>query len=312
MNFNSFCMIYLILSIILMGDKMFYKHSILNVNGEDVLYLYISDYQEFSKDFKSYREKETLYEKIKNYIENMHINFNGRKIMFVVNGLIIGSMMLATSNFSGIIKDNNEVYPFLNIDQNYIIEKPTNKKDKFQTEDEHQNSYTIISNTQKEIEQESPNQKQYKTVLIKDEKGKLENIIFDYYLTNIMAMKIPPTYNDEALKAMAVLLRTEAFKEIYENKYLSSNNQFHDINYFKHVWKEKFDLYYNRLYQIVLATNNQYLSYHNYFLNTLSVNDPTTYTVRISNYGANLMAKAGYNYIDILKHYYPNTNIYSL
>lgn len=295
---------------------MFYKHLILQVNNEDVLYLYLTNYQEFSNEFTHDTKKKDLYSKIKDYIQAKRIHFNGKKVMFVVNGLIIGSLMLATSNFSEI---NNQDIPFqyLNINKDYIIDKKDDLKINNNTislSDYNQKNYTIITNTKKEIEQESPTKpKLSRTVLIKNKQGKLENIVFDHYLTTIIAMKIPPTYNTEAIKAMAVLLRTDAFKEIYENKYLSNtNNLYQDINILKDNWRDKFDIYYNKLHQIVLDTNNQYLSYHNYFLNSSPTKIANSYTVGISNYGANLMAKAGYSYTDILQHYYPDSNILTL
>lgn len=295
---------------------MFYKHLILKVNNEDVLYLYLTNYQEFSNEFTTATKKQDLYSKIKDYIQAKRIHFNGKKVMFVVNGLIIGSLMLATSNFSEI---NNQEIPFqyLNINKDYIIEKKHNSELNNNTitlSDSNKNNYTILTNSKKEIEQENPAEpKISRTVLIKNKQGKLENIVFDHYLTTIIAMKIPPTYDTEAIKAMAVLLRTNAFKEIYENKYLSNNNNlYQDINILKDNWRDKFDSYYNRLHQIVLDTNNQYLSYNNYFLNSSPTKISDNYTIGISNYGANLMAKAGYSYIDILQHYYPNSNILTL
>lgn len=295
---------------------MFYKYLILKVNNEDVLYLYLTNYQEFSNEFTHTTKKQGLYSKIKNYIQTKKINFNGKKVMFVVNGLIIGSLMLATSNFNEI--DNQEIpFQYLNINKDYIVEKNNNLEidnNNISLTDSNQNNYTITTNTKKEIEQESPAKpKLSRTVLIKNKQGKLENIVFDHYLTTIIAMKIPPTYNIEAIKAMAVLLRTDAFKEIYENKYLSNtNNLYQDINILKDNWRDKFNSYYGKLHQIVLDTNNQYLSHHNYFLNTTPTKIANSYTIGISNYGANLMAKAGYNYIDILQHYYPNSNILTL
>lgn len=272
---------------------MFYKHVILKVNNEDVLYLYLTNYQEFSNEFTKPQKKEDLYSKIKHYIENKRIHFDGKKIMFVVNGLIIGSLMLATNSLSNI---NNSDIPFqtLNINKDYIIETSNNKE-------------TITNNNTQKINKTERN------VLIKNKQGKLENIPFDHYLTTIIAMKIPPTYNTEAIKAMAVLLRTNAFKEIYENKFLSNrNNLYQDVSILKDNWKEKYESYYNKLYQIVLDTNNEYLAHHNYFLNTTPTKISNNYTIGLSNYGANLMAKAGYNYIDILQHYYPNSNIFKL
>lgn len=302
-------MFFFILPIIILGDKMFYKHVILKVNNEDVLYLYLTNYQEFSNEFTIPQKKDDLYSRIKDYIESKRIHFKGKKIMFVVNGLIIGSLMLATNSLNNI--HNTDIpFQYLTINKNYIIEQNDNIKTNNNTTliNSNKNSSTTETHSKKESQPKAS-----RTVLIKNKQGKLESIVFDHYLTTIIAMKIPPTYNTEAIKAIAVLLRTDAFKEIYENKYLSNdNNLYQNINILKDNWQDKFDNYYNKLYQIVLATNNQYLSHHNYFLNSTPTRIANNYTIGISNYGANLMAKSGYSYIDILQHYYPNSNISTL
>ena len=53
---------------------MFSKHLILKVNNEEVLYLYLNNYEEISNEFKNNNRQENLINNIKNYIINHNIN----------------------------------------------------------------------------------------------------------------------------------------------------------------------------------------------------------------------------------------------
>ena len=259
---------------------MFYGYLILKVNNEDVLYLYLNNYHEFSNEFKAISKKETLYDKVINYIKQNRINFNGKKIMFVVNGLIIGSLMLSSTTLSNI--NNNRPYPYLNINHDYIIEQ--NKKEE-----------------SKKISHK---------VLIKINK-KIEKVDFDDYLISEISKSIPANFDIEAIKSTTVVIRTKAFKELYEHKYINTNN-FINTNLLKSIWQNNFNTYYNKIKKAITETDNEYLFYHNYFLDTKPIKVINNYTIGISNYEINLLAKSGYTYRQILSHYYKTSNLLKL
>lgn len=71
---------------------MFYKHVILNVKGEEVLYLYLSNSYEFGQDLKSKHHNGDVANRVENYIKNRKIKFHGNKIYLVVDGIIIGTV----------------------------------------------------------------------------------------------------------------------------------------------------------------------------------------------------------------------------
>ena len=266
---------------------MFHAYLVLNVNDEQVLYLYLNNYEEFSNEFNNNLKKENLYDDIANYIKKHKVNFNGKKVMFVVNDLIIGSLTLTSSVLSS-INNNIKPYPFLNIWKNYIIKNNTNTSN-------------IKKNKQLEYR-----------ILIKTNRI-LEKVLLNDYLVSVISTKIPATYDIEAIKTIAVLTRTNIFKNLYENKYIDNkNNVYPNIITLQNIWKNDFTIYYNRIKKAVIETDNEYLYFHNYFLNTTPTKINEHYIVGINTSGINLLAKSGYNYKQILNHYYPNARIIKL
>ena len=65
---------------------MFYKYEIRRSNGEDCLYLYISLNYEFSNEFTNNNSLSILS---KDYIKTNNIRFSGKKIYYVVNGIVV-------------------------------------------------------------------------------------------------------------------------------------------------------------------------------------------------------------------------------
>ncbi|MCM1370759.1 MAG: stage II sporulation protein D [Clostridium sp.] len=63
-------------------------YKIINQNGEDVLFLYLDYNYEFSKDFKS----DGIFKNIKSFIKS--INFTGKKVLVVVSGIIISTLLI--------------------------------------------------------------------------------------------------------------------------------------------------------------------------------------------------------------------------
>lgn len=74
---------------------MFSKYMIVTTNnGDEVLYLYLNNFEEFSKDLEGdyYKDNTSLYRKIHNYLSNMGIDFNGKQISIVLNGIVIATI----------------------------------------------------------------------------------------------------------------------------------------------------------------------------------------------------------------------------
>ena len=78
---------------------------------------------------------------------------------------------------------------------------------------------------------------------------------------------MPATFNNEALKAMAVAARTFALYKITTNKnyVLKSTTQdqcYIDESKMKKKWSSNYDKYYNKIKNAVNDTKNEYLTYN--------------------------------------------------
>jgi len=275
---------------------MFYNYKILEVNHEETLYLYINSMYEFSNEFDNKNKTKSIINKINKYIKDMDIKFNGKKVMLVVNGLIVGSIVLITNNFGNIGKNIEHEYISYNetmdLDKNDnvdIIDIEKDIKTYLKDEIQHENETYIISNF----------------VKMKNKEGRITYIDLNNYITSRLSEIIPPTYEEEAIKSAAVVVRTIALQELYEKNYLDENSYRTNIS-LKKMWGKNFYRYFNKLKNAVEDTSYQYLINNQYFFN---FDTRSKYQVPFSNYGANKLAKLGYKYTDILGHYYPDAEL---
>ena len=110
---------------------MFYKYMVVTTDNSDVLYLYLNNTEEFSKDFdeENYKQDLSFYRKIYNYIENMGITFNGKRISIVVNDIVIATIDMndyneITDEFVEILDTDSSRFKFIDLNHSSgIIEK---------------------------------------------------------------------------------------------------------------------------------------------------------------------------------------------
>ena len=75
---------------------MFYKYEIRKINGEDCLYLYVSLDYEFSREFNDNINLSLLS---KNYINTSNIDFKGKKVYYVINGIVVKKLDLDSNRY---------------------------------------------------------------------------------------------------------------------------------------------------------------------------------------------------------------------
>ncbi len=75
---------------------MFYKYEVKRINGEDCLFLYLSLNYEFSSEFQ---QDESLSKESRNYIKVNNINFCGKKVYYVVNGVVVKGIELNDNSY---------------------------------------------------------------------------------------------------------------------------------------------------------------------------------------------------------------------
>lgn len=88
---------------------MFYNYDIANVNGEDILYLYLSMKYEFSKEL-IYQDEKDLGRRCKNFIQSNNIPYKGKKVYLVVDGVVVKSICIDD------IKENPQLLSHLSSD----------------------------------------------------------------------------------------------------------------------------------------------------------------------------------------------------
>lgn len=271
---------------------MFYNYKILDVDNEEVLYLYVNSMYEFSSELDKSNKPRSIFDKINKYIKDMDISFSGKKVMLVVNGIIIGTLVLVTNDFLNTNKKNQYISykEIVDIDEDDNIDliDKDNELSSFVKNNVSVNDSYIISNF----------------VKIKNKDGLITYTDINNYIINSLSKIIPPTYEKEAIKSAAVITRTLVFQELYENNYLSDSN-YNTINLQK-LWKKDFNFYFNKFKDAVEETHNQYLLSDFYYF---KFDDRKKYQVSFTSYGANILAKKGYKYIDILGHYYPDARL---
>lgn len=121
---------------------------------------------------------------------------------------------------------------------------------------------TEIKNVRKDniiVEQETPKIK----ILYND---KISDINFEDYVIGVVACEIPASFEEEAIKSMAVAARTFAMYKLSKNKnYIMKTNTLDQCyiskEKMKNNWKSNYDKNYNKIKNAVLSTQNQYMTY---------------------------------------------------
>jgi len=277
-------------------------YEIRKIENEKVLILYLSYDYEFSSDFKG----NSLLDRINNFIRISKINWNGTKVIFVVGGLVLGSLVLGKTNLnskknidkfdyvSNIIinhyDDNNNDLgysqieiknPNINDEQVKIHETINEEKDI----ENHVISTPIITPPSQTIPTETvitPAPEEIKTyVNIYRNNGTIETIELEEYVVGVVAAEMPAAFHIEALKAQSIAARTYALKSIQEQRILTDDEKtqsYKDINELKELWGNNFDTYYKKIKKAVDSTKKQAIFYNNEYIEALYHSTSNGYT----------------------------------
>jgi len=277
-------------------------YEIRKIENEKVLILYLSYDYEFSSDFKG----NSLLDRINNFIRISKINWNGTKVIFVVGGLVLGSLVLGKTNLnskknidkfdyvSNIIinhydENNNDLgysqieikNPNINDEQVKIHETINEEKDI----ENHVISTPIITPPSQTIPTETvitPAPEEIKTyVNIYRNNGTIETIELEEYVVGVVAAEMPAAFHIEALKAQSIAARTYALKSIQEQRILTDDEKtqsYKDINELKELWGNNFDTYYKKIKKAVDSTKKQAIFYNNEYIEALYHSTSNGYT----------------------------------
>lgn len=109
---------------------MFYKYEIKSNGNEDVLYLYLSINYEFSRELVLSSKDDDLARRARNFIRNNNINYSGKKVYLVIDGIVVKTLDISLkSNPIEILKDslyysNDHFLVTLKFQDGAIIELP--------------------------------------------------------------------------------------------------------------------------------------------------------------------------------------------
>ena len=274
---------------------MINDYNIKNENNEQVLYIFLDFDVEFARLSKS-KGKKKLINEIKDYIKRNKIIFKGTKVMLVSSGIVIGTLLLKepTINYEKLNTNNNSISILMkeNLEvknENIIEEKQEEKKEeneeKINDKTENKNinvkkekneqiediiKKEIIKDNKIEDKKEEINNKENTLednkiyVKVYRENGSILNLEIEEYLIGVVAAEMPAEFNDQALMAQAILARTYTLKAIKNNKKLtdtSSTQNYKSNEELKNMWKDKYDIYYNKIKKAIDNTCGKYLTY---------------------------------------------------
>lgn len=356
---------------------MFYKYMVVTTDDGEVLYLYLNNSEEFSKDFDSdnYKDNLNLYRKIYNYINNMGINFNGKQISIVVNGIVLATIDMSnyneiTDEFVEILDTDSNLFKFIDLNHSSgIIERLKLEDYVFGVvsgempavfHEEALKAQAVIARTYaSKIISRGLEIKDYNSTQIFRDRSYLKELWGNHYseYKEKIEQAIRDTKNEvlmfdgdyiDAYYHLASNGKTEDSKNVLKLAYpylvsvpseWENNNNYVSRRIVPNSYLSKLlnmDINKDLPVEILVKSIGHRVLYVKFgdkvfdgliLARRLGLNsndfsisiedDYTTFTTRghghglgLSKYGAEGMAKAGYNYRQILNHYYPNTYIH--
>lgn len=268
--------------------KLNIKHEVINLNGENKLYIYIETYDEyeFGKEFLSSDKEENFFSKLKKYIIEMIKSKDENIAVLVVNGVLIGTISLGIffNNSDKNIKENS-----INND-NYIIAADYIKENEKQKvkENEIEKSAEELSKTNEVVPEVAAVKKiaptntssnvntskpsaplaSNNTINLKTG-GTVITLDLEEYVIGVVAAEMPASFHIEALKAQAVAARTFALKKKSEGVTLI-NSTAHQVykskEQMKNMWGNSYNTYYNKIKNAVYDTKGMAITYNGSYI----------------------------------------------
>ncbi len=353
---------------------MFYKYLIVKEENKPVLYLYVNDVFEFSNDNSANTQQlANIYQKVYHYLNRSNIPFQGNKVCFVKNGIILASIDLSDYDYSHQtfveIMDTNQSNKLIDLENSTgLVEQLKLEEYVFGVVSgempaifhmESLKAQAVIARTYalKRLSRNLPI-KNFNSTQIYRNRTYLKEIWGDHYYeyqekikkaihdTENEVIKFDGDYidayyhlasNGQTEDASNVLKLAYPYlvsvpsnwdidddhvsRRIVPNDYLSkllnmeiTKDTTVDILMKTIGHRVKYIKFDDKVFDGLLLSNRLGLNSNDF---TVSIEeDYTTFTTRghghglgLSKYGAEAMAKAGYNYRQIISHYYPNTYI---
>lgn len=303
---------------------MFLDYKIVN----NVLYLYVDDKCEIGSFYS--HGKVSLIEKVKHYIKDKKIKFDGTKVVLILSGLMLGTIYL-NSNISkndyDVYKNNKYVYNIVDTSINSIDKKvdeeiknsletidinntiddtSINNKDnnesnktnldyknnsalKTEVKNSNNNNNNANTNTTNESVKNDANEGIIQTspsysgilVTVNRSNGEVLTIGLEDYLVGVVSAEMPASFNDEALKAQAVIARTYTRKLINSGRIITDNvstQVYKSDAELKNMWNANYEKYYNKVKNAVLSTKSKCVTYNGELIDAVYHSTSNGYT----------------------------------
>lgn len=271
---------------------MINSYEIKNINGTEVLYLYI----DLNSEFGSFKDnKEKLEKWVRDFIKKNKIFFAGTIVTLIAGGVFICNIDLKENKIDTIplnsifIDENyNNLENEETLDSFYEEIKPEvfNEKGEENISVNTKTSNTNVTNKTNNHESNENSEKKENSVVIENKEEKQENIDnsiyvkikrnneiisieLEEYVIGVVGAEMPAAFETEALKAQAVIARTYALKALSSGKVLTDNNStqnYKNNDELREMWKSNYNNYFNKIKNAVSETKGQYLSYNGEYI----------------------------------------------
>lgn len=256
-------------------------YEIRKVYNEEILYLDISFDTEFAK-LNAKNKKIKLDEIVSDFIQKNNIKFKGITVALLAGGMVMGYVILndnlkyAVNNLdkytTTIVQKTNDELLRKNVSDNINLESEIKDK-KEETlnvqnvtnntikDDKNTNIKTNTNNTKVEVKTKKDNNNY---ITIKRSSGLITNIEVEEYVIGVVGAEMPASFNEEALKAQAIIARTYAISLLNKGKILtdtSTTQNYKDNNELKKMWGANYNKYYQKIKNAVNNTKGLYLTY---------------------------------------------------
>lgn len=279
---------------------MFYNYKIKN----DILYLYVDDRCEIGSLFNSDKNS-SITSKVKKYIKDHKIEFNGFKVVLLLSGLMLGTVYLNSApkvdNYD-VYKDNKYVYnvvdksiPDVSVEEKIddllkdVVEikeetevtKTIQKNNPIKKQESKETSNNTKGDTAHSSTTNNNNLSAGKVITLNRTRGEVVKINLEEYLIGVVAAEMPASFNLEALKAQAVVARTYTLKLFESGRIITddvSTQVYKDNNELQSMWGSSYNAYYNKVKNAVSSTSGLCITYNGSLIDAVYHSTSNGYT----------------------------------
>lgn len=284
-------------------------HEIKKIENEEILILKIQYNEEFALDFFSRKKLRNLYQQITSYLKNAAVNFHGQKVLLVINGILVSTLLFtpvlptaSTTKPSEPIQyvqklelsmpeiteqeemtneensiEEEEIVQVENESENAPHNNNSNKNNNSNSNNNSNNNSTTKPTTPTTSPSNNSNNNNsnintQETIISLRRSSGIIQIALEDYIIGVVGAEMPASFQIEALKSQAVAARTYALKKINAGITLSdtdSHQRYKDNNELKQVWGKDFDIYYNKIKSAVQATKGQVITYQGNYIDAV-------------------------------------------